>query len=106
MGSGKQSFALTRDGQNVLSETSLKDISDKCPCGIYNFNAYVGTIPAAPPPSDTLQPEGLEKFTVSMSAQCKPTPSLGAAGRAFSAAKSNAGSSKFRARNLKGLQMI
>ena len=74
MGTGKQSFALDRDGQNVLSGTSLKDISNDCQCGIYNWNAYVGTLPSSNP--GALQPEGLEDFTVSMAAPCKPTPSL------------------------------
>ena len=98
MGVGKQAFALERDGQNVLSGSSLKDVSNQCICGIYNFNAYVGTLPAGS--SDKLHPEGLEKFTVSMSAQCMPTPSLGAATRADPAAKSNAGLSKVRVRQV------
>ncbi|KAJ5307639.1 Mutanase [Penicillium atrosanguineum] len=39
MGVGQQKFAVTRDGQTILSGTSLKDIVDTCVCGIYNFNA-------------------------------------------------------------------
>lgn len=58
MGVGKQKFAVTRDGKVVLAGISLKDISDSCMCGIYNFNAYVGTLPA-PDTIDQLQPDGL-----------------------------------------------
>ena len=32
----------------VLDATSLKEIKNECPCGIYNFNAYVGTVPESP----------------------------------------------------------
>ena len=74
MSAGKQSFALARDGHIVFNDTSLRDIKDECPCGIYNWNAYVGTAPATKPA--TLQPEGLEKFSVSMAAPCQPRPSL------------------------------
>ena len=77
MGTGKQSFSLTRNGQAVLSGDSLKDITGECVCGIYNFNAYVGTLPAAA--SDPLSADGLLSFTNSLSATCKPTPSLGTA---------------------------
>lgn len=74
MGVGRQAFGLSRDEQTVLHGTSLKDVIDECPCGIYNWNAYVGTLPTSK--AGALQPEGLEKFTVSMAAPCKPTPSL------------------------------
>ena len=77
MGTGKQSFSLTRSGQTVLSGDSLKDISSDCVCGIYNFNAYVGTLPSGP--SDPLQPDGLKSFALSLSATCQATPSLGTA---------------------------
>lgn len=40
MGAGKQQFSVVRDGQEVLSGTSRKDIIDGCVCGLYNFNAY------------------------------------------------------------------
>jgi hypothetical protein len=33
MGTGKQTFSLERGGQDVMSETSLRDVSDTCPCG-------------------------------------------------------------------------
>lgn len=77
MGTGTQSFSLTRNGQTVLSGNSLKDIISDCVCGIYNFNAYVGTFPAEA--SDPLSSDGLISFTNSLSATCKPTPSLGTA---------------------------
>ena len=78
MGAGKQSFALTRDGQTVLSGDSLKDIITECVCGIYNFNAYVGTLPAGP--ADPLQPDGLKSFDVGLrDTTCQATPSLGTA---------------------------
>ncbi|KAL9125863.1 MAG: hypothetical protein Q9217_004995 [Psora testacea] len=80
MGVGKQSFELKRGSQSVLSGTSLKEIVNECVCGIYNFNAYVGTLP--PGPADALQADGLKSFTYSLSAQCAPTPSLGMASAA------------------------
>ncbi|KAG8530384.1 uncharacterized protein KY384_004886 [Bacidia gigantensis] len=75
MGIGEQSFAVQRNGQNVLSGTSLKNIVDHCICGIYNFNAYVGVLP--PGPADALQPAGLAQFTSGLQVSCAPTPSLG-----------------------------
>lgn len=33
MGVGKQTFSLARGGQQVMSETSLRDVSATCPCG-------------------------------------------------------------------------
>ena len=77
MGVGKQSFSLTRKGQKVLSGDSLKDILSECVCGIYNFNAYVGTLPTET--SDPLSADGLMSFTNGLSATCQPTPSLGTA---------------------------
>lgn len=72
---GAQSFILTRDDKEVLSGTSLKDVSDVCICGIYNFNAYVGVLPAAP--VDPLGPAGLALLTDGLSVTtCHPTPSL------------------------------
>ena len=78
MGIGKQSFSLTRNGQTVLGGDSLRDITSECVCGIYNFNAYVGTLPAGG--SDSLAADGLMSFTKSLSATCQATPSLGTAG--------------------------
>jgi len=79
MGTGKQTFSLTRNGNTILSGTSLKDISADCICGIYNFNAYVGTLPAGQP--DTLHsPDGFQGFTSGLSPGiCQPIPSLGTA---------------------------
>ena len=78
MGVGKQSFSLQRGSETVMSETSLKEIVDSCICGIYNFNAYVGTVPAGP--SEPLPPSGLKSLTVGLHVEtCKPTPSLGMA---------------------------
>ncbi|KAJ5574370.1 alpha-1-3-glucanase/mutanase [Penicillium hispanicum] len=69
MGVGSQTFTVTRSGETVLSGTSLKNIVDTCPCGIYNFNAYVGTLPA-PSTIDELQPAGLAKFTDGLKVSC------------------------------------
>lgn len=78
MGLGQQKFAVTRgdNNQTVLSGTSLKEIVDSCICGIYNFNAYVGTLPA-PASIDRLQPAGLASLSVGLRAPC-PTNTLGA----------------------------
>lgn len=75
MGVGKQKFAVTREGRTVLSGTSLKDIVDTCICGIYNFNAYVGTLPA-PASIDRLQPAGLAMLSQGLKVPC-PTNTLG-----------------------------
>jgi hypothetical protein len=73
---GQQIFTLTRNGANVLSGTSLMDITNTCACGLYNFNAYVGTLPAGP--SDPLPPHGLSQYTAGLKVTtCQPTPSLG-----------------------------
>ncbi|OIW25565.1 putative alpha-1,3-glucanase/mutanase [Coniochaeta ligniaria NRRL 30616] len=75
MGLGKQQFWLTRNGQTVLSAVSLKDVTSVCPCGIYNFNAYVGTVPNAAP--DPLQHDGLASLTAGLHVStCSATPSL------------------------------
>ncbi|KAJ5773769.1 hypothetical protein N7457_008665 [Penicillium paradoxum] len=76
MGVGSQSFAVIRNGQTILSGTSLKPIINGCVCGLYNFNAYVGTLPAGF--SDPLQPDGLANFQQGLRVHtCQPTPSLG-----------------------------
>ncbi|KAI3401413.1 hypothetical protein diail_11497 [Diaporthe ilicicola] len=76
MGVGQQKFSLTRDSKQILSGTSLKDITETCPCGLYNFNAYVGTLPQSS--SDPLDVAGLASFTVGLSVKtCSATPSLG-----------------------------
>lgn len=87
MGVGKQAFSVTRNGQSILSGTSLKDIVDTCICGIYNFNAYVGTLPA-PSTIDKLQPDGLSMLSQGLQVAC-PTNTLGASqavARRFAAA--------------------
>lgn len=78
MGTGQQKFSLTRDSKTVLSGTSLKEIQEDCICGIYNFNAYVGTLPEQS--SDPLDADGLASFTVGLHVTtCSATPSLGTA---------------------------
>ncbi|OBT59519.1 hypothetical protein VE04_00563 [Pseudogymnoascus sp. 24MN13] len=72
---GIQSFALTRGPNVVLSGSSLKEVSSICICGIYNFNAFVGTLP--PGPSDPLQHDGLASLTAGLHVStCFPSPSL------------------------------
>ncbi|KAI4202298.1 MAG: hypothetical protein LQ350_002682 [Teloschistes chrysophthalmus] len=90
MGVGKQSFSLSRGGNTVLSGTSLKDISANCICGIYNFNAYVGTLPPGKP--DPLHPDGFGGFTKGLAPGiCQPTPSLGTAAAAAAVATASTG---------------
>lgn len=73
---GKQQFSLARNGATVMSSVSLKDITNVCPCGIYNFNAYVGTVPDEP--SDPLGPDSLASLTAGLHVTtCSATPSLG-----------------------------
>ncbi|PSR90640.1 glycosyl hydrolase family 71-domain-containing protein [Coniella lustricola] len=75
MGTGQQSFSLMRNSETVLTGTSLKDIQDTCICGIYNFNTYVGTLPAGE--VDSLAPDGLASFLSGLSVTtCLATPSL------------------------------
>ncbi|KAJ7193107.1 putative alpha-1,3-glucanase/mutanase [Mycena pura] len=71
---GAQAFALSRNGAQVMSATSLKLIQNVCPCGLYNFNAYVGSVPPQAP--DALQPDGLAAFANGLKVGCAPTPSL------------------------------
>ncbi|KAJ5637803.1 alpha-1-3-glucanase/mutanase [Penicillium lividum] len=73
---GVQAFSISRGGQSVLSGVSLKPIIDGCVCGLYNFNAYVGTLP--PGFDDSLQPDGLAAFSQGLRVTtCRPSPSLG-----------------------------
>ncbi|KAJ5888280.1 CAZyme family GH71 [Penicillium taxi] len=69
MGVGKQSFSVTRSGETVLSGTSMRDIVTSCQAGIYNFNAYVGVLPA-PETIDELLPEGYASLTVGLKTKC------------------------------------
>ena len=76
MGVGVQSFQVRREGNIVeaLSGVSLRDIVDKCPYGIYNFNAYVGTLPAELE-VDRLQPEGMALLSQGLRTDCPSNPS-------------------------------
>lgn len=74
MGVGQQKFSLSRDSATVLSGTSLKDIVEGCVCGLYNFNAYVGTIPEGP--RDVLAADGLRLFGQGLKGACVAQPSL------------------------------
>ncbi|PNY27933.1 Mutanase [Tolypocladium capitatum] len=75
-GLGQQHFTLSRGGNTVYQDTSLMDITNVCPCGIYNFNAYVGTLP--PGFSDPLGPDSLAAYVSGLLVNtCVPTPSLG-----------------------------
>ncbi|CAG7948291.1 unnamed protein product [Penicillium nalgiovense] len=77
MGVGAQSFKVIRGFRTVeaLSGTSLKDVVDTCVCGIYNFNAYVGTLPAEAC-VDQLQPAGLTMLSEGL----QVTPQINALG--------------------------
>lgn len=73
---GSQTFSLSRNGKVVLEDKSLMEISNICPCGLYNFNPYVGTVP--PGESDPLQPDGLASLTIGLHVStCEAKPSLG-----------------------------
>jgi len=73
---GKQKFTLSRNGAAVLDGTSLMDITDVCSCGIYNYNAYVGTLPAGF--DDPLGADALASLTAGLHVTtCQPKPSLG-----------------------------
>ncbi|KAJ4856940.1 glycosyl hydrolase family 71 domain-containing protein [Trichoderma breve] len=57
---------------NGLSGDAGMQILDHCPCGIYNFNAFVGTIPAGVP--DQLQPAGYSNIMNGLKVStCGPT---------------------------------
>lgn len=76
MGVGQQKFSLARNSQQVFSGISRRDITDACPCGLYNFNAYVGTLPEGK--SDPLDAAGLASFSVGLAVKtCEAAPSLG-----------------------------
>ncbi|KAF8305791.1 hypothetical protein DL93DRAFT_2120828 [Clavulina sp. PMI_390] len=74
MGVGSQYFELRRNGASVMSATSLRQILNECPCGIYNFNAYVGTVPEGT--RDVLAPAGLTQLTSGLKVACAASPSL------------------------------
>lgn len=59
-----------------MGETSLMDISNVCPCGLYNFNAYVGTVPHGF--NDPLVGVGMASLTIGLHVTtCEAKPSLG-----------------------------
>ncbi|KAB8304038.1 hypothetical protein EYC80_005384 [Monilinia laxa] len=72
---GKQQFFLQRGTEILLEAVSLHDVTDVCICGIYNFNAYVGTVPDGPP--DPLLHDGMASLTAGLHVStCSATPSL------------------------------
>ena len=76
MAPGEVSFKLERDGASVLEGTSDMKILDYCPCGIYNFNPYVGTLPAGE--KDELLPEGYAAIKAGLKVdQCGPNGGFG-----------------------------
>ncbi|KAL5404895.1 hypothetical protein PMIN03_008803 [Paraphaeosphaeria minitans] len=79
MGVGQQKFALQRNGATVMSATSLKDVSNVCPCGLYNFNAYVGTLTCSGSgEADPLGADGLASLTIGLKVStCQAKPTLG-----------------------------
>jgi hypothetical protein len=79
MGVGQQKFALQRNGATVMSATSLKDVNNVCPCGLYNFNAYVGTLTCSGGgEADPLGADGLSSLTIGLKVStCQAKPTLG-----------------------------
>ncbi|KAK8151658.1 glycosyl hydrolase family 71-domain-containing protein [Phyllosticta citribraziliensis] len=77
MATGTQSFKVTRDdgATVVFSGDAPKQVSSTCVCGIYNFNAFVGMLPAGA--VDSLDTDGLSRFTEGLKVStCSPTPTL------------------------------
>ncbi|KAF9265530.1 glycoside hydrolase family 71 protein [Marasmius fiardii PR-910] len=71
---GSQRFSLRRNNAEVMGATSLKVIQNTCPCGLYNFNPYVGTVPEGA--RDPLGPDGMTAFNNGLRVACNPSPSL------------------------------
>ncbi|KAJ7115612.1 glycosyl hydrolase family 71-domain-containing protein [Mycena crocata] len=72
---GQQSFTLARNNVNVLAANSLRDVTNVCPCGLYNFNAYTGSVPENF--IDRMGPDGLNSLVAGLHvATCQPSPSL------------------------------
>ncbi|KAL1618944.1 hypothetical protein SLS56_010361 [Neofusicoccum ribis] len=68
-------FSVSRGDQLVLGGSAPKQVSAECVCGLYNFNAFVGTLPAGTP--DALDADGLSRFTEGLKVStCSPTPTL------------------------------
>lgn len=75
MAVGSQSFALKRQGAPVFSGTSQRDVVEECPCGIYNFNAYVGSLP--PKHWQGLKADALDALEKGLRVEnCRPFPSI------------------------------
>lgn len=75
MGVGAQRFDLSRNGNSVISGTSPKEISNTCPCGINNWNAFVGQIPFQP--FGVLGGAAFGKFSDGLRVTtCQPVPTL------------------------------
>lgn len=75
MAPGAVSFGLHRNDNVVLEGTSDLDILDHCPCGIYNFNPFVGSLPSGEP--DELLPEGYANIMTGLKVStCGPTGML------------------------------
>ncbi|KAL0572290.1 hypothetical protein V5O48_009672 [Marasmius crinis-equi] len=73
---GAQRFALERNGVEVMSGVSLKVIQNTCPCGLYNYNAYVGMVPDMGI-RDVLQTgPAYAGFGNGLKVACGPSPSL------------------------------
>lgn len=64
MGLGVQSFLLKRGSRTIFSGQSPLKVTNVCPCGIYNYNAYVGTLNAGA--ADALDSDGLAQFNVGL----------------------------------------
>ncbi|KAM7201606.1 glycoside hydrolase family 71 /Carbohydrate-binding module family 24 [Naviculisporaceae sp. PSN 640] len=75
MSVGSQTFTLSRNGQAVLSGTSPKQITNNCPCGVNNFNAFVGQLPFEP--FGSLDGMGLGEFMNDLrEGNCQARPSI------------------------------
>lgn len=90
MAEGKQKFSISRASQTVLSGASLRDITQTCDCGIYNFNAYVGVLPA-PAKIDELQPAGMALLSQGLKAKCPTNTLSGTPSASPSASRSGVG---------------
>ncbi|KAF2658192.1 glycoside hydrolase family 71 protein [Lophiostoma macrostomum CBS 122681] len=74
MGVGQQVFSLERNGKQVFNGTSSRDITDTCPCGLYNYNVFVGTVPAGDP--DALSGDSFAGFARGLKVACTARPLL------------------------------
>ncbi|CAG9942871.1 unnamed protein product [Clonostachys rosea f. rosea IK726] len=72
MAAGAVTFRLYNGDKVVLEGDAGMQILDYCPCGIYNFNPYVGTIPAGEP--DELLPEGYASIMAGLKEELGENP--------------------------------